>query len=516
MRDNPVPEASTPARGPRAGASSAGVPGRQPATGGLGRQPAPELPADACCAECAAAADHAITARPEVIQVRPLAAGRVSLTRPASGISRSIDREITFGGLVLAATFLAMAAIALLLPAASRLGAWVPLHLALAGAASTAIAAMLPFFSVTLAAARPARPAVRIAGIGLVAAGAVAVIAIRDLGAGGALGITIAGGSFLAGLGFVAVAAFVPLRGALGVRRALVERAYAVALANVAIGVTLAVLMLAGNEAIGARWGSLKPAHAWLNLVGFAGLVIVASVIHLAPTVAGSRIRPRRSSLVAVVALAVGPPIIAVGYGAAAGIVVQSGMLVILAGAIALIAHALGVHLDDQRGRWTTNLGWHHLTSGALLGGQAWIGVGLALGAARGFSHGADPTGWSIDTLVGPFVVGGVVQTLIGAASHLVPAIGPGGPVRHAAQREILGRAAAIRLVTINLGAALVTAGNVIGPGNGQIESGSVAAGLAIAALGVAGSLALLGAAALPEGVTAGYLAPGSDSSGGG
>jgi hypothetical protein len=226
--------------------------------------------------------------------------------------------------------------------------------------------------------------------------------------------------------------------------------------------------------------------------------------------------RPRRSARVAVIALAAGAPAIAAGYGLDEGVVVRAGALVILAGAIALIVHGLAVHLDEQRGRWTTNPGWHRLTSGAILGGQAWIGIGLALGAARAFSHGADPAGWSIDTLIGPLVIGGVVQTLIGAASHLVPAIGPGGALRHAAQREILGRSASIRLLAINVGAALVTAGGLIGQGGGSIGSGSIAAGVAIAAVGVASSLALLGVAAVPERRTLRYGALGSDSSGGG
>ena len=462
-----------------------------------------ELPSDACCAECAASAqgagsaEGAASAAPEIIQLTPRPGAPAARSRPAPRISRSTDREITFGGLVVAAVFLALAAGSLLLPAAARMGAWVPLHLALAGAATTAIAAMLPFFAVTLAAARPVHPLVRIGGIVLVGGGTIGVIVIRDLGVGGSAGVVLAGGSFVIGLGCVAAAAFLPLRGALGVRRALVERAYAVALANVAVGATLAVLMLAGDETISARWGSLKPAHAWLNLVGFAGLVIVATVIHLAPTVAGARIRPRRSSRVAVVGLAVGAPTVALGYASATGAVVQAGALIIVAGAIGLIVHALDVHLDDTRGRWTTNLGWHRMSTLALLGGQVWIGIGLTLGASRAFILGADPTGWSIATLIGPLVIGGVVQTLISAATHLVPAIGPGGPERHAAQREILGRAATVRLVALNLGAALITWGNLPASSGTDVASGAVVLGLAIASTAVGGSLVLLALAAL-------------------
>ncbi|MEO8208759.1 MAG: hypothetical protein ABI598_06960, partial [Chloroflexota bacterium] len=48
------------------------------------------------------------------------------------GISRSQDRRIAFAGLAVAGAFLAFAAASLLLPSATRLGTWLPVHLALA------------------------------------------------------------------------------------------------------------------------------------------------------------------------------------------------------------------------------------------------------------------------------------------------------------------------------------------------------------------------------------------------
>ena len=153
----------------------------------------------------------------------------------------------------------------------------------------------------------------------------------------------------------------------------------------------------------------------------------------------------------------------------------------------------------------------------ALLGGQAWIGIGLTLGASLAFIRGASPAGWSIALLIGPLVIGGVVQTLIGAATHLVPAIGPGGPERHAAQREVLGRAATVRLVALNLGAALVTWGNLPGSSGIDAAAGAVGLGLAVASTAVGGSLVLLALAALPERVAiARYVGRASEPSGGG
>jgi nitrite reductase (NO-forming) len=120
------------------------------------------------------------------------------------------------------------------------------------------------------------------------------------------------------------------------------------------------------------------------------------------------------------------------------------------------------------------------------------------MAAAGVLGDGANPAGWSLPALIGPLVIGGIAQILVGAMTHLLPAIGPGDQVRHAAQRRPLGRAATARLVALNAGAALVTLGSwpkaaaVVGDAGSTL----VGVGLASAAIGVGSSLALLGAAA--------------------
>ena len=418
--------------------------------------------------------------------------------RPQVGIARSTDRRIAFGGLILAATWIGAAAAALLLPPASRLGSWLPLHMVLAGGATTAIAAILPFFSAALVAAPPARPMIRIAGIALVSGGALVVMIVFSQACDDAFLAALGGGSFLAGLGLVAGAAFGPLKGSLGQRRRLVERAYAVALVNVAVGVTLAVLLIGGNGTVGAAWGSLKPAHAWLNLVGFVGLVIVATLLHLAPTVLGTRIRPLLAGRVAVVGIGIGAPLVAAGLALRVDPIGRAGALVAMTGAIGVAWHGIAVRRDGQRGRWTTDNGWHLFTGGSILAGHLWLGLGVAVAAGRVLAIGAGPESWSVTVLAGPFLIGGVLQILLGAITHLLPAVGPGDPTRHAAQRRLLGRLALARLVTANAGAAIVTLG--FGPAawiGGERGGGDVVAiGLAATVVGITLSLALLGTAA--------------------
>ena len=406
----------------------------------------------ACCGACAA--ERELARRTDVA---PVLRARPPVPPPA--ISRDADRRITFGGLVAAASLLALAAASLALPAADRNGLWLPLHLALAGAAGTAVAAVLPFFSAAIAVARPTPALIRVAGIALIAFGALAVSAgvVR-----GSTATAVAGGAtYLGGLVCVAVAAFAPLRGSRAPRRRVIGAAYAVAIAQVAVGVVLATAMLAGYSPVVERWALLKPAHAWLNVFGFLSVVIATSLMHLAPTVAGGRIRPRASAVIAIAALLIGAPLVAMGFALGSDPIARLGALIELAGALALAVHGLGVQRD--RARWTTDPDWHRMAGWSLAAAPVWFLVAAGIAAGRVLALGASLAAWSLELLAAPLVVGWLVQVLIGSWTHLVPAIGPGDQARHAAERAILGRLASARVVLLNGGVALLVAGGMSG-----------------------------------------------------
>ncbi len=333
--------------------------------------------------------------------------------------------------------------------------AWLPLHLAMAGAAGTAITAVLPFFTTALARVAPAPPGLRITSIGLVAGGSI----LAGLGMNGARSAVAAAGgvTYLAGLLALAVAAFRPLRATIGMRLRLVHLAYAVALVQVGTGVALATAMLAGWSPVATAWGALKPAHAWLNVFGFVTVVVAASLNHLAPTVAGARIRPRRSADVALLSLIAGAPLVALGFATGWDIAARAGAVVELVGATALLAHGAAVQRD--RGTWTSDPGWHRFTGLSLLAAPAWLLVAMAIAAGRILWLGATPAAWSVAVLLVPLVAGGVGQVLVGSWTHLVPAMGPGDQAAHAVQRRWLGRAATARWLAWNVGVALATVG---------------------------------------------------------
>jgi nitrite reductase (NO-forming) len=255
-------------------------------------------------------------------------------------------------------------------------------------------------------------------------------------------------------------------------------------------GALLATLFVAGWIPVVERWALLKPAHAWLNLLGFVSLVIAGTLLHLLPTVLGGRIVPRASGVLAVGGLAAGAPLVALGFtisggpGPAADLVARAGALAAITGAAALAWHAIEVL--RARGRWTTDHGWHRMASVGLLAATAWFGVAVAAAAGQVIAMGATPAGWRVDLVLVPLAIGWVVQAVLAAVTHLLPSIGPGGPAEHSRQRAVLGRLATARLAALNGGTALLA----VGLPTGSSEARILGAALVVFALGASLGLA--------------------------
>jgi hypothetical protein len=142
-----------------------------------------------------------------------------------------------------------------------------------------------------------------------------------------------------------------------------------------------------------------------------------------------------------------------------------------------------------RRARWTTDRDWHRFAIGSLTASIAWL-VGAAIAASIvAVARGPGGAGWIGGAVALPLVVGAVMQTIVGSWTHLVPAIGPGDPVRHATQRRVLGRIALPRLLAFQIGTGLLLT-DALGwlPGLG----GSV--GLVLVVAPMAASIVLLGA----------------------
>ena len=368
------------------------------------------------------------------------------------------ERSVLRLGTGLAAAFVAASLVAFSTPAV-RQGHWAGIHLSLAGAALVAVGTFLPHFAVTLAGSRPEPASVRLAGILALAVGA-------SLGVVGILAVMPAltvGGALLlwTGIGITAWTAFRPRREPLARRHPVVRLAYGGALAQVAIGIGLPVLMVIRWQPAVTGWTQFKVAHVWLNLFGFLSLTIVATLVYLYPTILGARIRAHPSLAPLVVGTLGGPPLVAAGALAGSDALALVGGSLATLGAAGLVAYVVDVW--RRRGTWTTDPGWHRLTAGHPTAATAWFGaasVTALVGLAR---DGVAPAGWGLGPLVMPLVFGWAVQVLVGAWTHLLPAVAVTAPERRARMRGTLGRAATVRLVAWNVGVLVAWLGLAIG-----------------------------------------------------
>jgi nitrite reductase (NO-forming) len=398
---------------------------------------------------------------------------------PAS--SRLNERVVLQIGVALAATFLILSIVAGVLPLAALHG-WTAIHLALAGATTVAIGTFMPHFGVTLAGTRPVAARLRLAGVLLLAVGMLGVALGRPF-----LGNHLAAASgvlVLIGLGVTAWATYAPMRSGLVRRHPIVQLTYGVALADLTVGASLAILFLLGLGPITSHWVALKPAHAWLNVFGFVSLTIAGTLIYLYPTMLGTRIRPHPTMVVAVLGLMIGPPIVALGAALELSWLAVAGGSVALAGAVGLFGY--GIEIWRRRGTFAFDLAWHALTARHALAGMAWLVAALATAVVGLVRDGVAVPGWGIGLLAVPVIGGWALQVLVAAWGHLLPAVGPGSMAVKARQRDLLSRWGLTRVVAWNVGLVVLWAGFGLG------VPLLIAAGVLVFAPAVLAALALL------------------------
>jgi nitrite reductase (NO-forming) len=350
----------------------------------------------------------------------------------------------------------------------------------------------MPFFAAALTAAPPARPALRVAVVAALAGAALTVaIAVPAVHRAGSL---VGAGLYLVGLAGLLAATLVPVRGALGPRRWVVLWGYTIGVVFVLAGVLLVSGLLHDFAPIESRWAVLKPVHAWLNLVGFVGIVIATTFIHLVPTVLGARIVEGWLPVLAIGALALGVALVACGFAVGSDAIARAGALASIVGALGVPTDVVAAARQPGRGRWTTDPGWHAFTTWTLAAAAAWFAAGVALAASLVLVHGATPAGWSLVVVGVPLALGCVLQALIGAATHLLPTVGPGSGPQRARARRRLGVAALPRVVALQVGIVLLALGVPL-----RVEAASVA-GAVLTVVAAATTLAMLawGAIARP------------------
>lgn len=367
--------------------------------------------------------------------------------------------------------WLTAAAAVFLLPPGARLGWWLPLHLAMAGAVSTAISGAMQTFAAALTASPPPPAAAVIPQFSLVNAGALGVTAGMALGARWL--VATGGAAFVAAMALLAWIVARARRRSLHLRHRLPVAGYLFACASVLAGGTLGALVGSGAVGPGLR-RALALAHPVLNVLGFAGGTILATLVTFLPTVLRVRMPPWHGGATAVLYAA---GVVAVATGIALG-----SRPIAAAGGAALSGAALGVAWLVRRvlatpRRWPAPVAAKHLVAGVgwFLGGTlalAWaLGRGPAAYAAfRPF-------------LLLALVAGWVVQTLLGAWLYLLPMGRPGHPDERRRRLAALEVGGNVQVAAGNLGLGMLVL-RVGGWGPAWI--GAVGAGLALGAAAIA------------------------------
>ncbi|MBI4260327.1 MAG: hypothetical protein HY658_07145 [Actinobacteria bacterium] len=311
------------------------------------------------------------------------------------------------------------AALSLLLPTDARLGLWLPVHLALAGAVSVSISGNLLSFTAALAAAPAPGTGAVATQFALVNAGAALVAAGMPAGIPWLVGL---GGSlFGAGMLLLAALALRTWRRALNRRHVVTVFLYGSALAAVLAGVALGALLGAGAVRDAQAYLALRSAHQVLNVLGFASLTIAGTLVTFLPTVLRVRMPAWRGSTAAAL-LASGVAALAGGLALRADGVAAAGAVAFALGMAGLAAMA--VRTARMPRRWPVPVAAKHLVAA--------MGWGIAGSVALAVRLVAEPgsfTGFR-DVFLSAAVAGWVIQTLLGAWQYLLPVQRPGHPDR--------------------------------------------------------------------------------------
>ena len=407
-----------------------------------------------------------------MIGIDPMPAGRTAVApaRPA----RMTERHVLALGLAMSGAFVLAAVTVGATAAITGQPAWAAIHLALAGAATTAIATFVPHFAITLAGTRPEPALQRLAAIVLIAAGAAsAVLGMTLIGAPMAAGGAAA---MVAGLGITGWQAVAPLRNPLARRHPIVTASYLVAIAEMAAGISLGGFVALGYDPVVAAWATLRGAHAWITLLGAVSLTIFGTLVYLAPTILGARIRPSRWLVAGTIGMLAGPPVTSVGFMLGSASMATAGAALALVGAVGQVGYV--VDTVRRRGPYTSEHDWRRVAVWHLVAGTGWFALAVAAALVE-LAGGRPLAGWALGHLAVPLVAGWMLQELVGSWTHLAPSVTPGDAARHAAQRRQLAGASRLRPIAWNAGVALAWAGIATGATPVAVAGGAVL-GLAV------------------------------------
>jgi nitrite reductase (NO-forming) len=390
-----------------------------------------------------------------------------------AGRSRDVARTANLLGRL----WLIAAAASLTLPAHDRLGVWLPLHLALAGAAVTTISGNMQMFASTLTATPSIRPAVGYGQLVLVNVGTLLI----TLGLPISRPVLVVAGGCAFGIGVLLLGVLVrsAMRRSLNRRHVLPLVLYLAAVACALVGVAIGATLGSGVVHHADVYLALRRAHVTLNLLGFVSLTIAGTLLTLLPTILRTRMVARGGWLAGWL-LGVGTVVLAGGFAAQAWAVADVGAITYACGALVLGSMAAVTirTVIGRRGAPPALTAAAHVVAALL-----WFCSG-AIALAVIVVSGGD-----VETFLPPalaiFALGWTVQMLLGAWSYLIPSAAPGGPGERRAYFAVMDAGGLAQAAALNAGLALVAlrAAGLVGSTAGVVGMwvALVAGGVAVA-----------------------------------
>ena len=264
------------------------------------------------------------------------------------------------------------------------------------------------------------------------------------------------------------------LKAALAPRFSFVVRAYLIAACLLPFGATLGAILAFSP---GEPWqGRLLLAHQIVNILGFVGITVSATLLTLWPTVLRTKLDTAKASRASrfLIVMVIGTLIAMLGALVDNVLVGLAGLTLYILGQVVLgsLLVALARQSAQQTRREPLAL-FPVLSIGA---GALWfLGSTLALAvlwaASIGSSDGSpvvSPLNFSLTAarlhdLSVPFVAGFLLQVLLGAMSYLLPASMGGGPRALKAGLAVMSRWAVFRVVALNLALGMFAFASVTG-----------------------------------------------------
>ncbi len=357
-----------------------------------------------------------------------------------------------------ARAWLTLAALSFILPVRWRLGLWLPLHLTLAGAVSTAISGAMQNFMLSLTASPDPPDRIVRAQFALVTAGAALIGIGMPTSSPWLTGL--GGAAFVGAMGLLGWMLWRAWRRALNVRYTVPLFTYGAAIGFVMLGGTLGALM--GSRAVsGELYLQVRHAHMTANVLGWASLTVIGTLITLLPTALRVRV-PQRRERVVIGLLAGGVLLQFAGWLADSTLVLAAGGVAFAVGAFGFSGFVAAVLRTERR--WAVPSAAFHM-----LAAFAWFVVG-SVGLAVALFHGTAGADRYQEVFLTAFVGGWLVQVLLGAWSYLLPMARPGHPTDRRRWLSVFEFASPVQVALLNAGLLLLAGSGAgwLGPGLGS------------------------------------------------